>query len=419
MVLGEQTGKTRVRGGRFRAAAAWVTAFRAAAAWVTASRRGQVACGLALALLCGSVFLFATPGTVAAAGPSTSDVHLSGDVKTQVDSLTAQAQALQAEVATLDQQLEENTEAYNQLRAQLDELNINMSTLRRQLAAAQSDYQYRLDKYENRLCELYKAGGADAFLQMILEAKGVSDFLSRARVAADLAEQDRSLLQNLDSSTKRLDNLLVQLDQAKGQELVLRGQMTDRETEITAALTERQSTLAGIDAQITTIIEAERKRQAEEQERLRQALTALLNGGQVYDGPLPVTDSEILNQFLQTAATYINLPYVWGGDRPSTGMDCSGYTQFVYRQHGIKLPHYSGYQAVMGIPVDYESMRAGDLLAFGFPVHHVGIYIGEDLFIHAAGTGDTIHISRLSGRGDLAAIRRFDLQPRTGPPANY
>ena len=43
----------------------------------------------------------------------------------------------------------------------------------------------------------------------------------------------------------------------------------------------------------------------------------------------------------------------------------------------------------MGLPVDLASIMPGDLLAFGFPVHHVGIYIGEDLFLHAAGTGLT------------------------------
>jgi cell wall-associated NlpC family hydrolase len=409
MVLGEQTSKIRALGGRFRAAAA-----RAAT-----GRRGSVVWALTLALLCGAILLFATPDTASAASPTTGGVRLTGSAKTQVDSLSAQAQALQADIAGLDQQLEQNTEAYNQLHDQLDTLNMNLFDLRDQLASAQSDYQYRLDKYENRLCELYKAGGSDAFLQMVLEAKGASDFLSRARVASDLAQQDRNLLVSLDRSAKRLDNLLVQVDQAKGQELLIRGQMTDRLDEITVALAERQNTLASIGSQINAIVEAERTRQAEEQERMRQALISLLNGGQIYNGTLPETDSEILNQFLQTAAAYINLPYVWGGDRPSTGMDCSGYTQFVYKQHGVKLPHYSGYQAQMGIPVGYEDIRAGDLLAFGFPVHHVGIYIGEDLFIHAAGTGDTIHISRLSARSDLAAIRRFDLKPRTGPPAYY
>jgi cell wall-associated NlpC family hydrolase len=412
MPVDRNTRETRTRGERYRFAA-----FRAVT--LAHGRRTAVHWALALAALACCAAVLLTYSSPATATPPTGGVRLSGDAKAQVSSLSAQAQAVQAEIDVLDQQLEENTEAYNRMRVQLDELNIEMMGLRRELDVAQNDYQYRLDKYEDRLRELYKTGGTDAFLEMVLASGSVDDFVACARVAAQLAQQDRALLENLQAAADRLDAILVEVDQAKSQELVIRGQMNDQRDQITAALTERQTALAGIDSQITAIIEAARIRQAAEQERLRQALAQLLNGGQVYNGQLPQTDNEILAQFLHTAATYIGLPYVWAGDRPSTGMDCSGYTQFVYRQHGVNLPHYSGYQAQMGLPVSYGEMRPGDLLAFGFPVHHVGIYIGDDLFIHAAGTGDTIHISVLSERGDLAAIRRFDLQARTGEPAFY
>jgi cell wall-associated NlpC family hydrolase len=409
MAVVRQARETHTRGGRDRSAT--FLAVR-----LVRSRRGVALWVLALAIACCATVLLIGASPVVAT-PPTGGVRLTGDAKNQVNSLTAQAQAVQADIDLLDQRLEENTEAYNRMRVQLDELNIEMMGLRRELGVAQDDYQYRLDKYEDRLRELYKTGGTDAFLEMVLASGSVDDFIACAKVAAQLAQQDRALLENLQESADRLDAILVEVDQAKSQELVIRSQMTDQRDQITAALTERQDALSGIDSQITTIIEAERTRQAQEQERLRQALAQLLNGGQVYNGPLPQTGSEILSQFLQTAATYIGLPYVWGGDRPSTGMDCSGYTQFVYKQHGVKLPHYSGYQAQMGLPVSYDDIQPGDLLAFGFPVHHVGIYIGDDLFVHAAGTGDTIHISQLSYRGDLAAIRRFDLQPRSGDPA--
>ena len=81
----------------------------------------------------------------------------------------------------------------------------------------------------------------------------------------------------------------------------------------------------------------------------------------------------------------MGIPYVWGGSKPSTGMDCSGFTRYVFKQHGVNLPHYSGYQAQMGVPVTLADIQPGDLLAFGFPVHHVGIYIGDGLFIHTPG----------------------------------
>ena len=411
MTVGRQTHETGTRGGCDLSAAL-------RAARMVRDHRGFSRWAVTLVLVCCAAVLLAG-ASPAAATPPTGGVRLTGDAKAQVNSLTAQAQTVQAEIDMLDQQLEQNTEAYNRMRVQLDELNIELMGLRRELDIAQSDYQYRLDKYEDRLRELYKTGGTDAFLEMVLASGSVDDFIACAKVAAELAQQDRALLENLQESADRLDAILAEVDQAKGQELAIRSQMNDQRDQITAALTERQNTLAGIDSQIATIIEAERIRQAQEQERLRQVLARLLNGGQIYNGQLPQTDNEVLAQFLQTAATYIGLPYVWGGDRPSTGMDCSGYTQFVYEQHGVKLPHYSGYQAEMGLPVSYEDIQPGDLLAFGFPVHHVGIYIGDDLFVHAAGTGDTIHISQLSDRGDLAAIRRFDLQPRSEGPAFY
>jgi cell wall-associated NlpC family hydrolase len=110
----------------------------------------------------------------------------------------------------------------------------------------------------------------------------------------------------------------------------------------------------------------------------------------------------------------MGIPYVWGGSRPSAGMDCSGFVRYVFKQHGVSLPHYSGYQAQMGIPVALADIQPGDIVAFGFPVHHVGIYIGDGLFIHTP--GDYVKIQKLSSRHNLSAIRRFPLKMRTGDP---
>jgi peptidoglycan hydrolase CwlO-like protein len=371
-------------------------------------------------LLFAGVLLFCSiPASVEAVPQEPGSIRLTGEVKTQVDDLTLQAQSVQADVDSLDDQLEQASEAYNQLQVQLDELNISMSAMRRDLAAAQNDRSYRLEKYEERVCDLYKSGGSNEFLDLLLSAEDGPDFISRVRLAATQADQDQRLVQKLAASTDKMNAILANMDEAKLREIDIRRQMGAQQEDIQAALEERKATLADLDTQISTIIEQERLRQAEEQTRLQAALQAIINGGQVYAGPLPQTDSEILNQFLETAATYQGIPYVWAGDRPSTGMDCSGFTQFVFKQHGVNLPHYSGYQAQMGIPVDYADIQPGDLLAFGFPVHHVGIYIGEGLFIHAPKTGDVIKISLLSERTNLAAIRRFDIQPRNGAPAIY
>jgi peptidoglycan hydrolase CwlO-like protein len=371
---------------------------------------------LALSALLGAIVLLGLGVSPAAALPSDlQQIQLQGAAKSQVDSLSIEAGLVQTEIDALDTELEQRTESYNQLSMKLDQLNVRMADLRRQLREAEIEHAGRVERFEERICTLYKAGGRDQLLQMLVLADGVDDLFSRIRLVSTLAEQDRRMVQDLQESTDKLDRLLQEIDGHKREQLAVRRQLTDARGDIQAKLLERQQTLAGLDGQIAALIEQERQRQLEEQERLRQALQYVFTGQQ-YTGPLPQSDDPVKNEIIQTAVSYMGIPYVWAGDRPSTGFDCSGFTQYVYAQHGIYLPHYSGYQAQMGYEVDLGDLQAGDLVAFGSPVHHVGIFLGNDLFIHAPRTGDVIRISHLSERRNLSAVRRFDLQPRAGVP---
>jgi cell wall-associated NlpC family hydrolase len=367
------------------------------------------------ALLAFFILLGLVVSPAVAVPADTEPVQLEGAVKTQVDSLSAEADDVQAEIDALDAELEQRTESYNQLSMKLDQLNVSMADLRHQLREAQVEHAGCLETFEERICTLYKAGGRDQLLQMLVLADGVEDLFSRIRLVATLAEQDRRMVKDLQDSTEKLDGLIQQIDQHKREQLAVRRQLADARGEIQAKLLERQQTLDGIDSHIASLIEQERQRQLEEQEKLRQALQYVLTG-QPYSGPVPQSADPIQNEIIQTAMSYLGIPYVWAGDRPSTGFDCSGFTQYVYAQHGVYLPHYSGYQAQMGYEVDLGDLQPGDLVAFGSPVHHVGIFLGNDLFIHAPRTGDVIRISHLSERTNLAAVRRFDLLPRAGVP---
>jgi cell wall-associated NlpC family hydrolase len=349
--------------------------------------------------------------------PGTQKLILYGDALSRVDDLTGQAAAVQAEIDLLDDELELRTESYNELVVKLDRTNVALTELRRELALAEANHQRHVEMLDERIRAVYKSGGNDRLLPMLFLADGMEDLYNRILLIAQLADNDAELVQDLKESRAQLGSVLAQIDAQKRDELSLRRQMADGRESIQASLLERRAVLAGIDTEIQSVLEEERLRQAEEQERARQAVLSLANSGQSYQGALPQSDDPVLGQLLETAFTYMGIPYVWAGDRPSTGFDCSGFTQYVFAQHGVQLPHYSGYQAQMGMPVNLPDIQTGDLLAFGFPVHHVGIYVGEGMFIHAPRTGDVIKLSRLSERTNLADIRRFPLQPRAGAPA--
>ena len=379
--------------------------------WLPAIVPAALACATVAFCLAGMAL--ATPSASAAVD----GVRLQGQVKTQVDSLQTQAAAVQADIDSTDQEIEQLNESYNELSLQVDSINQQMTDLRRQLALAQADHDYRVRVFDDRLVAIYKAGGRDQFLQILLMSTGLSDLVSRIRIVATLADQDTRLVDNLDASTGRIDALLKEIDTQKRAEVTTRRQMDEKLQLSQSKLAERQSTLAGLNTQIAGVIEQERQRQVAEQKALRAELFAKLGISNPYDGPLPQTDDDVLNQVIQTAATYMGIPYVWAGDRPSTGFDCSGFTRYVFAQHGIDLPHFSGYQAAMGVAVDLQNIQPGDLVAFGNPVYHVGLYIGDGKFIQAPHTGDVVKISALSERTDLSAIRRFPLKARIGPPA--
>ena len=101
---------------------------------------------------------------------------------------------------------------------------------------------------------------------------------------------------------------------------------------------------------------------------------------------------------VRTALDAIGTPYQWGGTA-ANGFDCSGLIQYSYAQHGIRLPRMSRDQAMSGseVPPVVEALRPGDILLFparpGGGVTHVGMYVGEQKFIHSSSTG--VKLSRL------------------------
>lgn len=115
--------------------------------------------------------------------------------------------------------------------------------------------------------------------------------------------------------------------------------------------------------------------------------------GEAKSNCTPVDD--LCQQILNYAQTLIGVPYRSNGSSPA-GFDCSGYTNYVYKQFNIILPRTSGGQYKFGKPVSAKEAKPGDLVAFGSNgrINHVGIYMGDGRFIHSSSSRG-ITISRL------------------------
>ena len=104
---------------------------------------------------------------------------------------------------------------------------------------------------------------------------------------------------------------------------------------------------------------------------------------------------------LEEAKKHLGKTYIWGANGPKT-FDCSGFTCYVSKKNGINLPRTSIKQGEFGTKVSRRELKEGDLVFFdtskekkGF-INHVGIYIGDDKFIHASSGAKRVVISSLS-----------------------
>ncbi len=121
-------------------------------------------------------------------------------------------------------------------------------------------------------------------------------------------------------------------------------------------------------------------------------------------GPLPAPLSTT-KVALEWAFAELGKPYVWGATGPNS-FDCSGLTQYVWRQAGVSIPRVAADQYAWTIPVPLSQLLPGDLVFYGATdIHHVGIYIGNGLMINAPHTGTVVQVSSIWW-SDLAGFGR-------------
>lgn len=127
--------------------------------------------------------------------------------------------------------------------------------------------------------------------------------------------------------------------------------------------------------------------------------TAPITGGTRTEGSI---------DFEAASAKYIGLPYIWGGNDPAAGLDCSSFVQNVYRDLGYELPRTTWDQINQGTPVaSMADARPGDLL-FSHDTGHVAIYLGNGKAVDAPQPGTTIQIrDAWENDGNISGIRRI------------
>ena len=346
--------------------------------------------------------------------------------KAKIQQVQTQRNDLENKIGMMDHQIEaimskisinENTITKTQKDIKENQINI---------AKAEDNIKEEQILFDKRMRVMYM-NGSSGYIDVILGSTDVADLISRlediktiikfdqdvindlqTKEAAinlkkvELATENTTLLSLRDDNKKKLATLTKQ----KSDQTVLVAQLNAEEKQYGAQLIKDEAIVARQVAEARqAVIAAEHAtaaRQAAAARQARVARQAALEVSQAATDQAPATNqvaqSSIAfssNSVLAYASTFLGVPYVWGGTSPS-GFDCSGFTQYVFAHFGVNLPRVSEDQQNVGTFVSRDNLQPGDLVFFGTPAHHVGIYVGNGNMINAPHTGAVIRIQALN-----------------------
>jgi cell wall-associated NlpC family hydrolase len=366
-----------------------------AARW---ARPAAVALGLA-ALAAG----FAMPARATAGPPG----------PTTLAGARAEAARLRQEVARLDVRVETLAEAHAAAQSRLE--GLIQAAHRHQAALERSELklQETREAYAGDVRALY-ARGPLAPLELLLAAGDIHELAVATGVAGGVLHRDLRALSSVGLATGTVRARVAELAVTQAQTLAVRQRLAGQEAAIGRLLATRKTMLATARAEVRALVRAEQARQ----EAARRAMVAAaaararaLGFAALADVPAPNATAAAA---VRTALGQVGKPYRWGATGPAT-FDCSGLVRFAYAHAGLSLPRTSRQQWGADRHVEVAGLRPGDLVFWAHDpanpatIHHVGLYVGQGLMVHAPHTGALVRVDALRPGGYAGATR-----PRRG-----
>src|SRR5680860_668350 len=338
-----------------------------------------------------------------------------------IQRVSREAQELRDQIESLGDELSAIVEEYNYAQFQLAETDQRIVENRSRLQKAESDLAVANSTLEKRIRDIYMESTLD-LVDVLLTARSFTDLVNRWDLLTRVGQSDSEVVNQVAAFKQEREAAGEALAEQKRQRESLLVETEGAKSRISDRLAEREELLRDKRQEIAVLEKEERERQErlerEAQEAARKAAEAAAqeaerqaaqSSGTAADGdynePVKnVSPSEIGDTVVETAMRYRGVPYVWGGSSPS-GFDCSGLVRYSFAQLGVSLPHSSRAQFKYGTAVARDNLLPGDLVFFGSPIHHVGIYVGGGNMINAPYTGTNVRVDDISRRDYVGARR--------------
>ncbi|MFD7509677.1 NlpC/P60 family protein [Streptomyces sp. NPDC059853] len=285
---------------------------------------------------------------------------------------------------------ERAVEAYNGTAERVAELTTEAERYQRRVEAGQQAVNETRRSLGSAAAAHYRAGGIDPTVALLL-SDDPDTYLARAAAVQRVGTRRSGELRELMAAQRTLEQRRAEAGDKLGELAAEREALARAKNTVLRKLATAQAQYE----RLTEEEHAERAERAEraaraEHERAAAAGPASAGTATPAAAPAPTAGSRGAGA-LQAARGALGSPYAWGAAGPNS-FDCSGLTQWAYRQAGVSLPRTSQAQAAAGTPVPLSAAQPGDLVVYRSDASHIGLYAGGGQVIHAPYPGAAVRL---------------------------
>lgn len=339
----------------------------------------------------------------------------------KVSSLSGKKDEVEDEISEIDSQLVEVIASVSILEDEIEETKEKIAVKQAEYEEAKATEEAQYEAMKKRIKFMYEKGDA-SYVELLVEAKNLSDLVNKTEYVEKLYEYDRQMLikyqeakvaveeakaalveeeEELETDKYELELEKAELDTLMSQK---KAEAKDFENQIAKAKQDAAAYKAQIKQQNNEI----KRLEAEEAKRLaKEASKSSTKGGKTV-----VDSSEIISSssgsgsgkdVASFACKYVGNPYVPGGTSLTNGCDCSGFTYAVFKSFGYSIPRTSTSQRSAGRGVSYSEAQPGDIICYA---GHVALYIGGGRIVHASTPSTGIKYGTATYK-EILAVRRI------------
>ena len=342
-----------------------------------------------------------------------------------IDDKREEARQVAARLDELSARYERLSDRANEAQAELSEVQERISQAQDRLDATVAERDLRRGELQSYAVGAYLGGPDNSALSVAVESSDEREMPVRLGYLDTVTGNRTQLIDELKATEQDVEDRMVDLQQNRAAAEELVAEIDQAAADAQQAIDEQEQVQSQIDAELEDLIEQQRAAEAAARQAAIDAAAAQAaaqnptpdpTGGDTGGGgtspaptpaptPTPAPPAAGASGAVAAAMSMQGVPYRWGGADPS-GFDCSGLMMWAWGRAGRSLPHSSAAQYGATRRVSAGDLQPGDLVFYGSPIHHVGMYIGGGQIVHAPHSGDVVRVASMGYVGSPVGYGR-------------